>query len=87
MWAGQTYVVQQTIRKLGSLVAKKHALAALELVLLGHAIPGCRSLLLTSGQRQLAKQRNGLPVPVQHQDVVLVHDWIIAAPDCLDAST
>lgn len=71
------------IRVQGSLVGKEHALALLELVLLGHAVPGCRPLLLASGERQLAKERNGLPVPVQNKDVVLVHDWIIAAPNCL----
>lgn len=69
----------------GSLVGKEHALALLEVVLLGHAVPSCRPLLLASGERQLAKQRNGLPVPVQNQNVVLVHDRIIATSNGLHA--
>jgi len=43
----------------------------------------CRPLLLSPGERQLSKQRNGLPVPVEHQDVVLVHDRVVATANGL----
>ena len=65
------------------LVSKEHPLALAKIVLLGDAMLGGYTLLLASSESQLAKERNGLPVPVQHQDVILVHHRIIATPDCL----
>ncbi len=67
----------------GSLVSKEHALALLYLVLAGHTVLLCSPLLLSPGERQLSKQRNGLPVPVEHQDVVLVHDGVVATANGL----
>ena len=48
------------------LVSKEHPLALAKTVLLGDAMLGGYTLLLVSGESQLAKERNGLPVPVQH---------------------
>lgn len=52
-------------------------------MLAGHTVLLCSPLLLSPGQRQLSKQRNGLPVPVEHQDVVLVHDRVVATTNGL----
>ena len=74
----QTVITMQLL-----LVSKEHSLALAKTVLLGDTMFGGDTLLTASGQSQLAKERNGLPIPVQHQDVILVHDRIIATPNCL----
>lgn len=65
------------------LVSQEHPLALPKIMLVGNAMLGSYTLLLASSESQLAKERNGLPVPVQHKDVILVHHRIIATPNCL----
>lgn len=65
------------------LVSKEHPFGLPKLVLPGKATPTRHTLLLAPGKSQLTKERNGLPVPVQDQDVILVHHWIVAAPNGL----
>ena len=74
----QTVITDQFL-----LVSQEHPLALAKIMLLGNAMLGSYTLLLTASESQLAKERNGLPVPVQDKDVILVHYRIIATPDCL----
>lgn len=65
------------------LVCKEHALALLQLVLVGDAVLLSLTSLLLGGQSKLPQQGYGLPIPVEHQNVVLVHHWIVSAANGL----
>ncbi len=41
------------------------------------------SMLLSPGECQLAKKGDGLPVPIQHKYVVLVHDRVVTTTNGL----
>ena len=71
-------------QKGGLLVSQEHSLALPKLVLLGDTILCGSALLLVSCQCQLAQKRNGLPVPVENQNVVFIHDGIITTAYRLD---
>ena len=65
------------------LVGKEFAFGLFQLMFACHTEFLCFTSFLVCCQGQLPKERNRLSIPVEHQDVILIHDRVIPTAYCL----